>query len=337
MQPPAEHILNHQGADNVRVLLKPFPHLTLGTFPSPVTQVTSAEGHRFWIKDDGRCATGYGGNKVRKLEYLLAEIQKCGTKVLVVHGDVESHTVQACAIWGSQMGLAVHAVVFPYRNQSLQVPELARLRAIPVQVHLRRTMLGAILQAHWIGWRKHGYVVPLGASTPTATLGFISAAGELSAQIRAGLLPEPQKLYLPFATGGSVAGLLIGFTLAGMSTRVVAVQTVERIIANRNCLERLVKKTLAILQLEPGLLDSCMNRLLIIDRHNLGRHYRDVPPQVVHAVATAREYGLALEPAFSGKAFASLLDDLSQYPHEELLFWNTHNQQSLGNKLEPQP
>ena len=103
-------------------------------------------------------------------------------------------------------------------------------------------MLEAVLQAHWIGWRKHGYVVPLGASTPIATVGHVRAALELQEQIRAGLLPEPRSIYLPFATGGSVAGLLIGLTLAGMATRVVAVQTVDGIIANKKRLERLVKR-----------------------------------------------------------------------------------------------
>jgi D-cysteine desulfhydrase len=228
----------------------------------------------------------------------------------------------------------VHAVVFPHRNQSLNVPELSRLREIPVQVHLRRTMLGVVLQSHWIGWRKHGYVVPLGASTPLATVGYVQAALELQEQISAGLLPEPRSIYLPFATGGSVAGLLIGLTLAGMATRVVAVQTVDGIIANQKRLERLVKKTLAVLGADGGLFHRCMNQLDFIDRQNLGSGYRDVPPKVAAAVVTARQHGLHLEPVFSGKAFAALLDALPKFPNGELLFWNTHDQHDPVAKSE---
>ena len=315
-------------------LLNRFPRWPIGNFPSPIRPAASHEGHRFWIKDDGRCSDVYGGNKVRKLEYLLAEVQRCRKKVLVVHGDIESHTVQACGIWGNRAGLEVHAVVFPHRNQSLNVPEFSRLREIPVQVHLQRTMLGVVLQAHWIGWRKHGYVVPLGASTPLATVGYVQAALELQEQISAGLLPEPRSIYLPFATGGSVAGLLIGLTLAGMATRVVAVQTVDGIIANQKRLERLVKKTLAVLGADGGLFHRCMNQLDFIDRQNLGSGYRDVPPKVVAAVVTARQHGLHLEPVFSGKAFAALLDALPKFPNGELLFWNTHDQHDPVAKSE---
>ncbi len=315
-----------KNAGNVCAALNQFPRWPIGNFPSPIRQAASHDGHRFWIKDDGRCSGLYGGNKVRKLEYLLAEVQQRGKKVLVVHGDVESHTVQACGIWGRQAGLEVHAVVFPHRNQSLNVPELSRLREIPVHVHLRRTMLAAVLQAHWIGWRKQGYVVPLGASTPIATVGYVQAALELHEQIYAGLLPEPRSIYLPFATGGSVAGLLIGLTLAGMATRVVAVQTVDGIIANQKRLEQLVKRTLAILGAGSGDFHRCMDRLDFIDRRNLGNGYRDVPSNVAEAVTVALQHGLQLEPVFSGKAFAALLNTLPKFPNGELLFWNTHDQ-----------
>jgi len=327
-------VIGDKNADNVHAALNQFPRWPIGNFPSPIRQAVSHDGHRFWIKDDGRCSNVYGGNKVRKLEYLLAEVQRRRKKVLVVHGDVESHTVQACGIWGSQAGLEVHTVVFPHRNQSLNVPELSRLREIPVHVHLRQTMLGAVLQAHLIGWRRNGYVVPLGASTPIATVGYVQAALELQEQIHAGLLPEPRSIYLPFATGGSVAGLLIGLTLAGMATRVVAVQTVDGIIANQKRLERLVKKTLAALGADSELFHRCMNRLDFIDRKNLGNGYRDVPPNVAEAVVTAMQHGLHLEPVFSGKAFAALLDALPKFPNGVLLFWNTHDQHDPMAKSE---
>ncbi len=89
-----------------------FPRLSLGRFPSPVRQVTLENDFRFWIKDDGLCSEFYGGNKLRKLEYLLAAVQRNQKGALVVHGDVESHPVQACGILGRRAGLDVHAVVF---------------------------------------------------------------------------------------------------------------------------------------------------------------------------------------------------------------------------------
>lgn len=285
-----------------------------------------ASGGQFWIKDDGGCSGIYGGNKVRKLEYLLAGAQRLGKQALVVHGDIESHTVQACGLLGRQIGLEVHAVVFPHRGQSFTAPELVRLGIEGVHLHRQNWMLAAMLHAHWIGWRKQAMVVPLGASTPGATLGHVQAALELLEQVRQGLLPAPQRIYIPFATGGSVAGLLIGLAMAGAKTRVVAVQTVESVIANRRRLERLVKHTLSLLGVARQKFELCMRQLEVIDRRQLGQGFRDIPPATQKAIELARNHGLRLEPAFSGKAFAAMLDALPAFPNGELLFWNTHDQ-----------
>lgn len=318
--------------DRVRASLNNVPRLAIGNFPTPVQPIALDGGREFWVKDDGKCSDTYGGNKVRKLEYLLAEIQRREKKTLVVHGDVESHTVQACSIWGRKMGLNVHAIVFPHKNQPLDLPELSRLRSVGARIHVRKTMLTAVLQAQWIGWRRQGFVVPLGATTPAATLGYVQAALELREQIHAGLLPTPRRIYLPFATGGSVAGLLIGLTLADLRTRVVAVQTVENFIANPGCLRRLIQKTLALLGEGDGCFSECWSRLELVDKANLGAGYRDVPPNVSQAVAIAEMHGLRLEPVFSGKALAALLSAAPDFPKGELLFWNTHDQHGAINR-----
>jgi D-cysteine desulfhydrase len=290
--------------------------------------VTLADGGFFWIKDDGVCSEVYGGNKVRKLEFLLAAARQGRKNGLIVHGDVGSHTVQACGLLGRQAGFDVQAVVFRHRNQSFETPELARLSKAGVRVHRRRSMLTAVLYAHWVGWRTNAWVVPLGASKPVASLGHVRAALELLEQLQKGHHSQPRRIYIPFATGGSVAGLLIGLALAGASARVVAVQTVETVIANRRRLRRLVRKTLALLGLGATSLKRCMQQLEMIDYRYLGRGYRDIPKATEAAVATAAKHGLCLETAFSGKAFAALLDALPEYHHGELLFWNTHDWQS---------
>jgi D-cysteine desulfhydrase len=314
--------------------LNRFPRVSLGTFPSPVRRETLDNGSHFWIKDDGGCCEIYGGNKVRKLEYLLADAQRNGKRILVVHGDIESHTVQACGLLGRKLELEVHAVVFPHRGQSFDAPELVRLKHAGVHVHPRRSMLTTILHAHWAGWRMNACVVPLGASTPVATLGYVQAALELLEQVRQGHLPEPRRIYLPFATGGSVAGLLVGLALADAKTRVVAVRTVESVIANRRRLERLVKGTLELLGLDRQYLGLCLHRLELIDSRQLGRGYRATTSTTKEAVAIAATHDLSLDPVFSGKAFASMLDALPGFPDGDLLFWNTHDQQHGPTKAE---
>jgi D-cysteine desulfhydrase len=141
-------------------------------------------------------------------------------------------------------------------------------------------------------------------------------------------MPEPERIFIPFATGGSVAGLLIGLALLQSSTQIVAVQTVDGVIANPRRLGRLIKSTLALIGTDRGFYGACMERLQTIDRRFLGKGYRDVPASVSAAVELASLNALELEPVFSGKALASLLDTRKQDDCIELLFWNTHDQQS---------
>lgn len=128
--------------------LNRFSRTPLGTFPSPVRRARSANGEYFWIKDDGGCSKVYGGNKVRKLEYLLGNLKQRGQGALV-HGDVESHTVQACGLLGRQAGLEIHAVVFPHDGQSFDGTELAnpppnRSSHLPPRLHAHGHPMGAL-------------------------------------------------------------------------------------------------------------------------------------------------------------------------------------------------
>lgn len=299
------------------------PRIQLGNFPSPVTHGV-VYGVKFWIKDDGHCSSTYGGNKIRKLEYLFAKLPP--SRSIVVHGDIESHTVQAAGIIGRQLGLTVDAVVFSHRGQSIRAPEIETLRQKRVRIHWRSSMLTAILDAYRIAWQRRAIVVPLGATTPDGTIGYVRAATELMEQIQQHHLPQPGRIFVPFATGGTVAGLLIGLALSESTTRVVAVQTVESFIANRRRLKRLVKKTLNLLGFPSSDSDRCMDRLELIDSSQLGNGYRGITAATVDAMQIARQCHLELEPAFSGKAFAAMLNALRENRDGKLLFWNTHHQ-----------
>ena len=316
--------------EEIKAKTNQFPRLGLGHFPSPIRKVSFAEGKAFWVKDDGVISEVYGGNKVRKLEYLLADARRRNKRRLVVQGDMESHTVMACCLFGRQAGFEVDAVIFPHGRQAFDSQEIQHLVDAGVSLHRMKTMLATVCYAGLLGLRRGSYLIPLGGSTPLSSLGYVHGAVELCEQIRQQLLPEPERIFLPFATGGSVAGILIGLALVGSPVRVVAVQTVEGIIANRGRLNRLIKATLPLIGVAETFSTSCLERLETIDRRFLGTGYRDIPLPVSSAVRLASDFGLDLEPVFSGKALASLLDARAQNGCGELLFWNTHSRQSAG-------
>ncbi len=304
------------------------PVLPLGAFPTPVLKLERPDGFSFWVKDDGRTGTPYGGNKVRKFEYLLAEARWLGIRKLIAGGDTESHTVRACAALGRLAGFSVEAVVYPHGTPPLSSDAIAFLLSTGTRVYRVRSFLQCLLLARFRALLTGGMLIPLGGSSPLSTAGYVRAALELHRQVQAGLLPEPDRLYVAFASGGTAAGLLIGLALAGMRTKVVAVQAVEGVIANRRNLRRLAARTLKRLGLAGVGIDAVMERLERIDDTALGRGYRDVSSGAREAMVEMAGQPLALDPAFTAKAFAAMRQDRARGYRGTTLFWNTHSQET---------
>ena len=98
--------------EHFRSRLDRLPRLDLGVFPTPVRSIQLGSGS-IWVKDDGACCDLYGGNKVRKLEYFLADAKRRGTRQLVVWGDPDSHTIMASACWDAAAASTSRPSFFP--------------------------------------------------------------------------------------------------------------------------------------------------------------------------------------------------------------------------------
>ncbi|RJX18057.1 MAG: pyridoxal-phosphate dependent enzyme [Desulforudis sp.] len=307
-------------------LIEKIPREKIGTFPTPVNQIHLGKNRHFWVKNDGLCGSEYGGNKVRKLEYLLPAIKISGQNKLVVQGDEMSHTVAACSIYGRKHGFKVTAVVFPHgrmdENENL-LPDLVRSG---VKIKKTSNMLTALMVAKFISMVPGSYLVPLGATTPISTIGYVNAAHELTKQIERGELPPIKYIFIPFATGGTVAGLLAGLALLDSPIRIIAVQSVDGIIANMRSLKRLLSDVLSLTD-QRKYLDAALARLKTLDAKYLGKGYRDVTFESVEAIQQLEPAGLRLETAFTAKAMAALLSSAHKLQGDEILFWNTHDQE----------
>ena len=306
-------------------VINAFPREIIGHFPTPVRKISLDEGKAFWVKDDGLCGTIYGGNKVRKLEYLFPQIAQAGKKRLVLQGDAESHTVTACALYGMQNGFVVTAIVFPAKNSSNFDQATKLLRDIGVKVIAAGNMLTTLILARLIAIPTSSYLVPLSATTTVSTLGYVNAAFELGHQMEKGELPRISRIYVSFATGGTVAGLLAGFSLMNLPVKVVAVQTTESIIGNLRSLKRHVASVLKLVGRQ-GLIENAMGRLETLDTRFLGSGHGDVTPEGKKASSMLEQKGLHLDLAFTAKAMAALLASLDMQAGDDVLFWNTHDQ-----------
>src|SRR5438477_12977555 len=99
--------------------LRSLPHVALGTLPTPLersARLTDALGGDVWVKRDDLTGGPYGGNKVRKLERLLADALDRGADTIITTGAAGSHHVLATATYAARLGLAVHGVMVPQKK-----------------------------------------------------------------------------------------------------------------------------------------------------------------------------------------------------------------------------
>ena len=300
------------------------PRLSLGEFPTPIKKISLDNGSYFWLKDDGLSSSLYGGNKVRKLEYLLAQANQGRAKRLIAYGDYNSHNLLACALFGKKLGFDLDIITFPSPDGFNDESSLAIYKKLNANIVLTKNIITASMHALRLN-KKESYLIPLGSSSVLSTLGYVKAGLELSKQIQKGILQPPKKIYVALGTAGTVAGLLVGLSLAEASSQVVAVRTVESVIANKFNLSKLVFGILKLLQLPKSFHKTVLARLECIDGNWLGKGYGHSTSESQEAIELMIKKDVNLELVFTGKTMAAMLNRLSEYPNGELLFWNTHS------------
>jgi D-cysteine desulfhydrase len=268
--------------------------------PTPVERLDDG----LWVKRDDLTSTVYGGNKVRKFEFVLPVAARRGGPV-VTAGGIGSHHVVAAATYCRGLGLEVEAVLYPQpltadvrRTQE----ELAELDVRVTRVPNRYLMPVALAARMAALAPRRPYLLWPGASTPLGTLGYVSAAAELAAAD----FEEPDDVVIPLGSGGTAVGFAVGLRAMGWDkARVVAVRAADASVTNGAVLRSLEVATAAILVAAGG-----RHRIanLEIDSRWLGRGYGHPTPAGDWAIDRAKDHGLALEPTYTAKAYAAALD-----------------------------
>ena len=206
------------------------PRRPIVTGPTPVEPLPLAgapEGVLF-VKRDERCSPLYGGNKPRKLEFILGAALARGSRRLVTTGGLGTHHGLATTILARDAGLRT-TLVLVMQPVTAEVQRSLLLHAAwGAELRWGRNLPGAaaqVLRALAVATARgeRPLLVPTGGSSASGQLGFVSAGLELAEQVRAGQLPEPAELFVAVGTGGTLAGLVAGLALAGLRTRVVGV------------------------------------------------------------------------------------------------------------------
>lgn len=308
-------------------LARPVPHVALRPGPAPVRRLPGLPGE-VWVKDDGPIGTVYGGNKVRKLEWVLADAQAKGCSWVLTAGALATNHGLATALYGRELGLRTAVVLVDQPLDDHAARGYARLQASGAVLYRAHTPRRAYALAPYVYLRHTGrrppYFLTVGGSSPLGVLGFVEAGLELGAQVAAGELPEPAWVVLPIGSGGCAAGLLLGLRLAGLSTRVRGVLVNDATPVDSRTVLRLARRTSRLLSRYGAPAVVADPASLVVDRRWLGGGYGHSTAEGAAAAEVLATEGVASEPVYTAKAAAGLLD-LAGRADGPVLYWQTHN------------
>lgn len=292
----------------------------LGFLPTPLQPLRRISrqlgGPAIWAKRDDCTGLATGGNKTRKLEYLLGDALAHGCDTLISTGALQSNHARQVAAAAASAGLACHLVLtdsVPERSAHytrVGNTQLCRILGAQVQELDGTQDAAAACEQLASDLRRQGakpYVIPMGGSNGMGSLGYVSAFAELQAQMQA--LGEPlDAIVLASGSGGTQAGLVLGAQLAGWQGQLLGVS----VGPTADVVQTRVRNALAEAAQIIGLSASATGHASIdVDDSLRGPHY-GIPNAATEAAVllAARQEGLVLDPVYTGKGFAGLLQAL---------------------------
>jgi D-cysteine desulfhydrase len=302
----------------------------------PLRALGNELGVDLWIKRDDLTGTAYGGNKPRKLELVLGAARRDRRKSVLTFGGIGTHHGLATTIAARALGMRSLLVLVPQPVTDAVRHALLLDYAYGAELHFapsapRAGLVASALLARETLAGRRPLLIPPGGSSVLGTIGYVNAGLELAEQIAAGAGPEPQAVYVALGTGGTAAGLLLGFALAGIRTRVVAVLVNDLTPPSHARMLGLARRAASQLHdLEPAVpRDPTLDPerlIVVVDQLGAGYGAASVAGEDARHRLAARE-GLALDSTYTAKCLAALIDDAAKagLRGKTLLFWHTYS------------
>ncbi len=300
----------------VQESLDRYPRIPLAAYPTPLEhlpRLSARLGREIYIKRDDGLGPGLGGNKTRKLEYLLAEARQRGFRKVVTFGGLQSNHARITAAAARKLGFEPHLFYFEPRPRkmagNLLVNQVcgAHMRFIPFGGGGGMSLEASNRLAHLVALLFVGrhYFIPVGGHSWLGCLGYARAALEIHAQAEA-LGMGNAHLVTAAGTGGTLAGLLAGLRSIGSSLRPLGIDVGKLWKGFPVSLARLATEICRRLGEEHTFEAT---DIPLIEGVYAAPKYGQPSRACVDAIHTlARTEGILLDPVYTGKAFGGLLD-----------------------------
>lgn len=290
------------------------PRLALASLPTPLQFCPRLTGHlggpRIFVKRDDLTGLGGGGNKIRKLEFVLADAIAHGADTVVMSGVTQSNALRQTASATAALGLGFHAVVITDRVErddgEYQTGGNALLTSLfgavvhPCSVTEDREALAAEVAERLRADGSRPFVIAYGVSTDLGALGYVAAIREIAEQFDT---ETPDAIVHASGTGGTQAGLVAGSCQFLPTTDIVGIDIDAEPERVRSDVVRLTEG----LSRRLGLTENLDDRIDVVAGYS-GPAYGTPTPDMLEAITMfARLEGLVLDPVYSGKGAAGLI------------------------------
>ncbi|WP_444890162.1 D-cysteine desulfhydrase family protein [Microbulbifer sp. DLAB2-AA] len=270
-------------------------------------------GPRIWIKRDDLTESGMSGNKLRKLEFVVAEALKQGSDTLITAGGIQSNHCRTTALVGARLGLKVHLLL---RGEPLAQADgnllLDQLAGAEVSIHSPEDFAKDLkrLFNFWSDqYSKRGHIpfrIPIGASDGLGLWGYLSASQELITDCRMRGF-RPDHIVCATGSGGTQAGLTMGCYLLGLGVQVTGYAVCD----NATYFQTKVREDIRHWSRLSGNPVDLQSLQVHVNADYIGPGYAKAEPPIYEMIEEiAALEGILLDPIYTGKAFYGLMQEL---------------------------
>ncbi len=301
------------------------PRIRFASLPTPVEAMprlsAALGGPRLWVKRDDLTGLAFGGNKARKLEFLLAEAQANGAKTLISVGAAQSNHCRQVAAMASKFGLDCILVLNGDGGQqpsgNLLVDGLFGAKVEWTTREQREMKLKQVFDEAWADGLRP-YLIPLGGSTGLGALGYEAGFRELLDQP-----VHPDWIVVASSSGGTQAGLVLGAYRAQWGGKILGISIDEPLDVLQRTVAQIASQAAELIyeshEFQP--------EEILVNADYLGGGYGIMGGPEMQAIRWfAQKEGLLLDPVYTGRAAAGMIDLISKgffKTEETVLFWHT--------------
>lgn len=325
-------------------LEKKLPHIDLANLPTPIEKfnteaINAADLKNLWIKRDDLTNSFYGGNKVRKLEFILADAKQKNKSTITTFGATGTNHGVATSIFAEQFDFQSKIFLFDQPISNTVKNNLKLMTKHKAKLIHKGSLLKTAL-AYYCSqlFSSNEYHLPPGGSNIMGCLSYVNAAFELKQQIEQDKIPEPDHIICPVGSSGTLAGLSLGCQLAGLKSKVIGIRVAPSHlgiipICTTETVTSLMKKTYAHLcSLDKSIPKISLNKIHL-DNDYYGEGYGFSTASGDKAIEIFEQRGVILESTYTAKAAAAAIELCSEKPYESILYWHTFNSAEPNSEL----